>query len=147
MKRSAFTLIELIFVIVIIGVLSAVAIPKFVNLKSNAEVKGTIKTSFDAAQAASEAAVNLTDLEDNKSFELSDIVSLKGKNWTYKSDDTNGSYTFNQGNGAISYIKLDTANRDVNLTINCTKFTDATSQTKCENDLNTTGTYSTLLNY
>jgi len=38
MKREAgFTLIELVVVIVVLGVLSAVALPKFVNLRSDAE--------------------------------------------------------------------------------------------------------------
>ena len=37
MSKKAFTLIELIFVIVIIGILSAVAIPKFRNLTTNSK--------------------------------------------------------------------------------------------------------------
>jgi len=37
MKKSGFTLIELIFVIVIIGLLAAIAVPKFLTTKKNAE--------------------------------------------------------------------------------------------------------------
>jgi len=43
--RRAFTLIELIFVIVIIGVLSAVAIPKFSHLSSNSKVVAELATA------------------------------------------------------------------------------------------------------
>jgi len=38
MKRSGFTMIELIFVIVIIGILSAVALPKFLGVATQAKV-------------------------------------------------------------------------------------------------------------
>jgi len=43
--KKAFTLIELIFVIVIIGVLSAYAIPKFSGLSDNAKISSELSTA------------------------------------------------------------------------------------------------------
>jgi len=150
MRRSGFTLIELIFVIVIIGVLSAVAIPKFTNLKSSAEEKSVIKTAIDSANVASEASLNLADLEDNTTFDLNDTVHVKGKNWTY--DDTvgpNGKYSYlnKAGTDTIASIALDRGNRAVTLNIDCTKFDDTASQNKCKKDLNVTTTYEENLTY
>lgn len=45
MMKKAFTLIELIFVIVVIGVLSAVAIPKFAHLTDNAKITAELATA------------------------------------------------------------------------------------------------------
>jgi len=51
MKRAGFTMIELIFVIVILGILSAVALPKFVGVASQAKAgkfvayAGTLNTT------------------------------------------------------------------------------------------------------
>lgn len=53
-KRSArhgFTLIELIFVIVIIGVLSAVAIPRFSNLTGNSKIASEQATASSVQSA------------------------------------------------------------------------------------------------
>ncbi len=47
MKRAGFTMIELIFVIVILGILSAVALPKFIGVSKqahNGKVKAFVST-------------------------------------------------------------------------------------------------------
>lgn len=65
MKRrqmQGFTLIELVIVIAIIGILSAVAIPKFINLSSNAQTAATnaIAGALGAANASNYAARKLS---------------------------------------------------------------------------------------
>jgi len=133
MKR-AFTLIELIFVIVIIGLLAAVAVPKFLNLKQHAEANSVVKTTIDAAQQAVETAVNYRDLENNNSFTLEDLIKLKGKGWKYDSGTNDGKYYYEDpaNNNEVTAVILDTTNNRVEYSIDCTKFDDTTTQSKCK---------------
>ena len=133
--KKAFTLIELIFVIVIIGVLAAVAVPKFLNLKQHAEANNVIKTTVDGAQQATEVAVNYLDLENDNTFTLQDVLKIKGKNWSYDSSTADGRYHYDDGGNVVAEINLSKTNREVNYSINCDNFSDSTTQSKCRDVL------------
>ncbi|WP_181881812.1 type II secretion system protein [Helicobacter sp. MIT 14-3879] len=56
MKRNAFSMIELVFVIVILGVLAAVAVPRFVATRTDAQV-ATARSDLASVQKAVVAKV------------------------------------------------------------------------------------------
>ncbi|HQS67118.1 MAG TPA: type II secretion system protein [Sulfuricurvum sp.] len=60
MKRTAFTMIELVFVIVVIGILAAIAIPKFAATRDDAQlVKGRSDISAIRSAIVSERQARL----------------------------------------------------------------------------------------
>ena len=60
-SRSGFTLIELIFVIVIIGLLAAVAVPRFLTTEQNAKIKPALEVAKQVVNKAEERYEQIQD--------------------------------------------------------------------------------------
>ena len=101
-SQSGFTLIELIMVIVILGILAAVAVPKFVDLSGNAET-----SACKSNQAVIESAAAIKYAENaaagNAAFP-SDVLT----NTTYYANGkvptcpSGGKYTYDKDKGTVT---------------------------------------------
>lgn len=89
-KNGGFTLIELVTVISILGILSAMAVPKFFNLRFKAEIEtekqiiGTIRAGLEtyAAQKIAFTGIKVYPVADSNSL-LSDVLSNVPATWSF----------------------------------------------------------------
>jgi MSHA pilin protein MshA len=72
-NSKGFTLIELIIIIIILGIISAVAIPKYIDMKTDAQ-KGTAKGILGAL-ASSESLLFSRYVLNSTTYAASDIVA------------------------------------------------------------------------
>lgn len=76
--QRGFTLIELVMVIVILGVLAAVAIPKFVDLKGDAQQAATdgVAGALSSAAAINYAARSISTTKGAKVVDCTDVAAV-----------------------------------------------------------------------
>ena len=112
--QRGFTLIEIIMVIVLLGIIAAIAIPKYVDLKT-AAVDATLEglkgglTSASAIGYAdlainTSAATYPTAAQINTSYLTSDDLGYNASGyWTSNVGNTNYYFTYTQSSGSFSY--------------------------------------------
>ncbi len=101
--RYGFTIVELIFVIVIVGILAAVAVPKFTHLKQNAEASNVLQAVNDLNTSGKGAYLNETELNNKDAsavgdLHIDDIYDFKGSRWAVESASrAKATYTSSDG--------------------------------------------------
>ena len=101
-NRKGFTLIELLIVVVIIGILAAIAIPKFAATKDKAKL-ASVKTDLRNAMTAQEAY--FSDYASYGTFanlQLASNFTLSGANADNGSVAASNGYTMTFNNATIS---------------------------------------------
>jgi prepilin-type N-terminal cleavage/methylation domain-containing protein len=117
MKRFAFTMIELVFVIVILGILAAVAIPKLAATRSDADNAALAQNIMGGAGEVAAYATSKGDTLPQLSAMSNGISSLIESG---KATENNASRSVDVMRGTVSNcvtIKLDAGALEENLTI------------------------------
>lgn len=86
MKTKGFTLIELVAIVVVLGVIAAIAAPKFVNLKDSAilanmeAMEGSLRSAHNMVQTKIRIAPeSLNNAENRYTLENGQVIRVRGK--------------------------------------------------------------------
>ncbi|NQU28319.1 MAG: prepilin-type N-terminal cleavage/methylation domain-containing protein [Candidatus Marinimicrobia bacterium] len=112
MNQKGFTLIELVMVIVILGILAAVAIPRFVNLSAQAEAASEDGIVGALRSAVYIYSVNMMATTGSESYPGNPFNELGQKPVTYDSTDTDDAdtadeWTFNSSTEKATHMRND----------------------------------------
>lgn len=118
MKRAGFTMIELIFVIVILGILASVAVPKLIGVKDSAE-EGLVKSFVGSLNTTIAPAKWSQSLMDGRAGDITNAV--------YYVDTNDTEFP----SGIVGPIE--TTNCDLNGTTQLTLGTGSTWAISCRN--------------
>lgn len=107
-KKKGFTLIELIIVIAIIAILAAIAIPKFGEMRGNANAKADLATAKNihtaiAAEIASDNSTYTSDVKTPIEVESTLLSKLDGDTKPKVSGHSSFYYSISSGNIQIYY--------------------------------------------
>lgn len=150
MKRNAFTLVELIFVIVIIGVLAAIAVPQFRQLQENAQIANIVKYYSDILTTAKSSYLNEVELNNvtpAADLNLTQLYDFRGRGWVISNNNDTATYTVSIGgtNQTLQIVYNDAGVITMTTTIAgaqaqriMDKLADKTSMTFTAADVNTT---------